>query len=263
MSPKRAIGILLTATLILSGSVASAKKKKQPTSDVRRGATRRRAAAGRSAVEGARARVQAVRRRGLLLVVDRALQGHRGRVGRHRAEQAEGRVLDGQGPLQHEVLLGVAVVLRSDRAEGPVARLLQRDAEVAGVALAPAAGLDGHPREDRQVQPRRARSAGAREGARRALLPARQVLLPEGAVQGGGRAVPGRPRQQRLLRARPSCSRARRTSASTRPSRPSRRSRRSCGPRRRARTRRSSPTRTSPTCRWRARSTRPASTTWR
>ncbi len=33
MSPKRAIGILLTATLILSGSIASAKKKKQPTSD--------------------------------------------------------------------------------------------------------------------------------------------------------------------------------------------------------------------------------------
>ena len=33
MSPKRAIGILLTATLILSGSVASAKKKKQPAAE--------------------------------------------------------------------------------------------------------------------------------------------------------------------------------------------------------------------------------------
>jgi len=33
MSPKRAIGILLTGTLILSGSVASAKKKKAPAAE--------------------------------------------------------------------------------------------------------------------------------------------------------------------------------------------------------------------------------------
>ena len=57
----------------------------------------------------------------------------------------------------------------------------------------------------------------------------------KGKLQGGGRAVPGRPGRTASSTSRPSCSRARRTSASTRPSRPSRRSRRSCGPRRRAR----------------------------
>ena len=41
-----------------------------------------------------------------------------GESGRQRGQQAEGRVLDGQGALQPEVLLGVAVLLRPHRAEG-------------------------------------------------------------------------------------------------------------------------------------------------
>ena len=112
MTRFRVVGLLLTSSLLLASPLALAKKKK-----ARRVRSRGRGI-GRSAVEGPRARVQAVRRRGLLLGVDRAQQGHRGRVGRQRAQQAEGRVLDGQGPLQHEVLLGVAVVLRSHRPEG-------------------------------------------------------------------------------------------------------------------------------------------------
>jgi hypothetical protein len=45
-------------------------------------------------------------------------------------------------------------------------------------------------------QPRRPGSARPGEGARRALLPAGQVLLPEGAVQGGRRALQRRPLEQ-------------------------------------------------------------------
>ena len=57
-----------------------------------------------------------------------------------------------------------------------------------------------------------------------------QVLLPEGQLQGGGRAVRDRPDRPASSTFRPSCSRAPRTSASTRPSRPSSRSRRCCAP---------------------------------
>ena len=43
--------------------------------------------------------------------------------------------------------------------------------------------------EDRQVRSHRARKPAALHRARRALLPARQVQLPEEQVQGGGRAL--------------------------------------------------------------------------
>ena len=46
-----------------------------------------------------------------------------------------------------------------------------------------------HPGQDRQVRPQGAGAAGAGERARRALLPARQVPLQQGQVQGSGRPV--------------------------------------------------------------------------
>ena len=115
MTRNRVVGLLLMSSLVFASPLASGQEEEER----RRLPARRRSTLRRPAVEGARARVQAVRRRGLLLGLDRAQQGDRGRVGRQRAEQAEGRVLDGQGPLQPEVLLGVAVVLRSHRQKGP------------------------------------------------------------------------------------------------------------------------------------------------
>ena len=158
-------------------------------------------AALRCALAGARARDQALRLRRALLGVHRALQGRRGRERRQRGQQAEGRVLDGQDALQAHLLLGGADLLRSHRAKGARPRPLQRDPQVAGLAVARGGRLGRHPGEDRQVRPQGAGAARAGERARRALLPARQVPLQQGQVQRGGLALQHGADQQPVLRA--------------------------------------------------------------
>ena len=152
-----------------------------------------------------------------------------GRIGRQRSQQAEGRVLDGQGALQAQPLLGRADLLRSHRAEGPGPRPLQRDAQVAGLVVARSGRLGRHPGEDRQIQPQGSGTARAGERARRALLPAGQVPLHQEQLQRGRLAVQAWCRRRAPFTCRPSCSRARPTCASTRPSPPSTPSRRCSG----------------------------------
>ena len=200
MSPKRAIGILLTGLLILSGSVASAKKKKAAAPEAGEAQPEGEAPVGdqpSKVLERAFKLYDGEDYYSASIELSKVVEGESGdsEPNKQKAEFWMGKALYNMKYYSASLSL-----LRSHRSEGPVARLLQRDPEVARVAVAPAARLDRHPREDRQVQPRRARSAGAREGARRALLPARQVLLPEGELQGGRRAVPGGPAEQRLLR---------------------------------------------------------------
>ncbi len=211
MSRKRAIGIVLTSCLLLTGPVASAKKKKQPAAEGGGGDFQPEGGAA-AAAGGAEApagdQPSKVLERAFKLYdgedfysasieLNKVIEGESGdsEANKQKAEFWMGKAL-----YNMKFYSASLSYFDQHRPEGAVARLLQRDAEVAGVVEPAAARFDRHPRQDRQVQPGRAGSAGAGEGPRRALLPARQVLLPEGAVQGGRRAVPGRPDQQRLLR---------------------------------------------------------------
>ena len=232
MSPKRAIGILLTGLLILSGSVASAKKKKQPAPE-----------AGEAQPEG-----EAPVGDQPSKVLERAFKLYDGED-YYSASIELNKVVEGESgdsepnKQKAEFWMGKALYNMKyySASLSYFDRIVQKGPSHAyyNATLKWLASLSRQLPDSTGILEKIGKYNRA-ELDQPALEKVRDELYfllgkfyyQKGQLQGGRRAVPGGPAEQRVLRRRPSCSRARRTSASTRPSRPSSPSRRSCGPRR-------------------------------
>ncbi len=262
MSPKRAIGILLTATLILSGSIASAKKKKQPTSD-----------SGEAQPEGEQPQGDQPSK-----VLERAFKLYDGED--YYSSSIElNKVIEGESgdaeanKQKAEFWMGKALYNMKfySASLSYFDRIVQKGPSHAyyNATLKWLASLSRQLPDSTGILEKIGKYNRA-ELDQPALEKVRDELYfllgkyyyQKGQLQGGGRAVPGRPAEQRVLRAGQAV-----RGRDARPRVPGQAGRRGvqggpAGLGARARTR-IKPFEDSPTCRWRARSTRPASSTWR